>query len=163
MASRRAENIGNAREQDANRSLTSWRTLDVATLRLKCNSYDLSETGRKEDLIKNLMDYFESLEDTESSSSDSDSDGDNPTPPPGSPHPTANDENIGEQHGDDYVDIAYEYDMEDLEGIRPDDNQDGGNSPNHDTREDPPPAETNSNDTRDQVDIQQGQDHYNSC
>ena len=125
MATRRAADLAAAQDEDAKRNLTSWRTLNVHTLRLKCNQYDQSEVGTKDELIRTLMTHFATLRDQESSSSSQDSsseeeqDSGDATPEPEDPGP--------DQQGDDVLDL-YDGDMSDLEenNAPADPNQDGG-------------------------------------
>ena len=63
MAAKRAADLAAALEEDAKRTLSNWRTMNVQNLRLKCNQYELSELGTKEDLIRALLTHFESLQD----------------------------------------------------------------------------------------------------
>ena len=61
MASRRAAAIADAQTEDANRSLSNWRAMTIANLRMKCNEYELSEVGTRDELIRELLRHFESL------------------------------------------------------------------------------------------------------
>ena len=82
MSARRAAAAADTRREDSNRSLKQWQRMNLNTLQLKCNSYDLLETGKKDALARRLFNYFNydssSSDDSSSSSppSDDDSDGD---------------------------------------------------------------------------------------
>ena len=103
MATRRAADLAAAQDEDAKRNLTSWRTLNVHTLRLKCNQYDQSELGTKDELIRTLMTHFETLRNQESSSSSPNSSSEeeqdtrDATPEPEDPDP--------DQQGHDVLDL----------------------------------------------------------
>ena len=87
--SRRAAAIALTEREDSQRTLQQWQRLDVATLRLKCNAYNLLATGKKAEMTARLLDHFNrssssssgSSSDT-STASESDSDRDDDTLPP---------------------------------------------------------------------------------
>ena len=56
--SRRASDADLIRQEDADRSKNEWRKLDVMSLKLKCNNYNLIATGKKEALVTRLHDHF---------------------------------------------------------------------------------------------------------
>ena len=59
MSSKRAATSRTVRNEDAERSVADWKTLDLVSLRLKCNHYSLVEKGVKETLAKRLHAHFE--------------------------------------------------------------------------------------------------------
>ena len=58
MSSKRAAATALVREEDARRPKSAWEKLDKPSLVLKCNSYNLSEAGTKEVLVKRLVSHF---------------------------------------------------------------------------------------------------------
>ena len=61
MPSKRSANLAIANDEDKTRTLNDWRSLKLPALRLKCNQYDLSEGGNKDDIIERLLDHFEKV------------------------------------------------------------------------------------------------------
>ena len=58
-SSRRAAATALTRMEDSQRSLSQWKKLDVASLRLKCNTYYITPSGKKPELAAALFDFFE--------------------------------------------------------------------------------------------------------
>ena len=59
MSSKRAATSRTGLNEDAERSVAEWKTLDLVSLRLKCNQYSLVEKGVKDTLAKRLHAHFE--------------------------------------------------------------------------------------------------------
>ena len=49
--------------EDTTRSLSSWKSLSLQILQLKCNEHSLVATGSKKLLAKRLFDFFKSKRD----------------------------------------------------------------------------------------------------
>ena len=78
MPSARATLSARIRQEDAARTHEEWSKLDIVSIRLKCNEYNVVASGKKEALIDRLMEYFQD-DDAQSSLpslSESDQDGD---------------------------------------------------------------------------------------
>ena len=58
-SSRRAAAAALTRKEDLQRTVSQWKKLDVASLRLKCNTYYITPTGKKPQLAAALFDFFE--------------------------------------------------------------------------------------------------------
>ena len=85
--SRRSSDADLVRQEDAARSFDDWRRLDAVSLRLKCNFYNVTATGRKDTLATRLLEYFQLEQET---------------PPPAS----GDDDSVsGHSQRDDIVDI----------------------------------------------------------
>ena len=67
MPSDRATLSARIRQEDATRTHEEWSKLDVVSIRLKCNEYNVVASGKKDALIDRLMEYFQEDE-TQSSS-----------------------------------------------------------------------------------------------
>ena len=80
MSVKRAAAIALTREEDLKRTLAQWKRLDLTTLRLKCDTYHLVATGKKDELSARLYGKMEEIIneaiDGEGSSSPSTSSGD---------------------------------------------------------------------------------------
>ena len=61
MPSKRSTNVAFADDEDKARTLSDWRSLKLAALKLKCNQYSLSEQGNKDEVIHRLMEKMEEL------------------------------------------------------------------------------------------------------
>jgi hypothetical protein len=59
MASKRAATSQAVRNEDAERTVANWKSLDITSLRLKCNQYSLVEKGNKDTVASRLFDHFE--------------------------------------------------------------------------------------------------------
>ena len=70
MAAKRAAATALTEEEDSQRSLAQWLRLDVASLRLKCNNYNITATGRKGELAERLFKNFAIITGSSSSSDD---------------------------------------------------------------------------------------------
>ena len=79
MSSKRASAAAIVRTEDAQRSKNQWLKLDVSSLRLKCNSYNLAEGGTKEVLAKRLFDHFIKTPSASENESPADSNSESPS------------------------------------------------------------------------------------
>ena len=115
--SRRSSDADLVRQEDAARSFDDWRRLDAVSLRLKCNFYNVTATGRKDTLATRLLEHFQLEQET---------------PPPAS----EDDDSVsGHSQRDDIVDIRINP-HDDL-NFEDDDILDDGEipSPSHNTHE----------------------------
>ena len=87
--SKRSSDADLVRQEDAQRSLEDWKLLDAASLRLKCNFYNVTATGRKDTLATRLQEHFLLADETPDPASENDDPSD----------PTL-------RHRDDFIDIA---------------------------------------------------------
>ena len=78
MAAKRAAATAQTCDEDARRTMSQWERLDLASLHLKCNNYNLTATGKKSDLATRLVRYFE--DDSSSTSSSSNNESNSPLP-----------------------------------------------------------------------------------
>ena len=95
--SRRASDAERIRQEDADRSFELWKKLDTMSLRLKCNTYNLISTGKKENLAVRLFEYFQERD---------------VTPPP-QESPSPSDEELP-VHPDDILEVNAPDDVEEL-------------------------------------------------
>ena len=81
--SRRSADADAARQEDAARAVEDWLKLDAPSLRLKCNGYNVTSTGRKDVLATRLYEHFhELLSSTPPPQSEEEADSDGlPAPP----------------------------------------------------------------------------------
>ena len=61
-SSRRAAEGDLIREADLKRTLNQWRSIGLPALRLKCNLYHLTETGKKEEVIHRIYNRMIEIE-----------------------------------------------------------------------------------------------------
>ena len=80
MASKRAAAAADDRDEDARRTQGQWQRLDVPSLRLKCNAYNITATGKKDQLVHRLCQYFQSSSESAVSSADEEADTNSPSP-----------------------------------------------------------------------------------
>ena len=59
MPTKRAAATALTRTEDSQRSVSQWMKLDVASLRLKCNTYYITPSGKKPELAAALFNFFE--------------------------------------------------------------------------------------------------------
>ena len=71
--SKRASDADLILQEDTERSIEQWKTLDAMSLKLKCNTYNLSCTGRKDALATRLFEHFHAAYTTPSPQASSDS------------------------------------------------------------------------------------------
>ena len=57
-STKRASTSALIRREDASRTHEDWAVLDVVSLKLKCNEYNIVASGKKDVLIDRLLDYF---------------------------------------------------------------------------------------------------------
>ena len=108
-AAKRAAEFALIREEDANRTMSNWRSLGLPALRLKCNLYHLSEGGKKDEIILRLVNELENLQRNEENTQ-TDNIGNN-TPNPEEPPANPSEENAG----DDILDLQNNYDISELD------------------------------------------------
>ena len=75
MAEKRAAATALVREEDLHRSISQWKRLDMTTLRLKCDTYHLVATGKKDELVARL---YQKMDEIINKEIDSDSQSRNP-------------------------------------------------------------------------------------
>ena len=56
--SKRAAAAAEIRRQDSRLTFSGWQRLNLKSLQLKCDFYDLLITGKKDELAKRLFEYF---------------------------------------------------------------------------------------------------------
>ena len=67
MAAKRAVATAQTKKEDLQRSIEDWKLMDNTSLRLKCNIYNLTVSGKKIELATRLFEYFNEVSDGESS------------------------------------------------------------------------------------------------
>ena len=117
MVSKRAAAAALTRQEDSHRTSSQWMKLDVASLRLKCNFYRVLASGKKPELVANLVQFFEDernrtaannapdQDGTGSSGSESPVTSGNESPHGGDESPALSDREVRDSPGSDYFEM----------------------------------------------------------